>query len=85
LQYGSIQGDEDDLRQLRQALRQLELNIGLYENQAKRRARQLIKDNWSSYQALVRQLEARRTIPECCTVIEQFNPLVTSSLRLGNL
>jgi hypothetical protein len=72
LKYGSIEGNEDDLRTLRQSLSTLGLNIGLYEEQAKRQARQLLKDNWPIYEALVAQMEARQTSAECCRVIKQF-------------
>jgi hypothetical protein len=76
LQYGSIEGDTDDRRQLRQTLKQLGRNPLLYEPQAQRRARQLLQDHWASYQALVPELTARRTVAECCTVIEKSKPLV---------
>jgi hypothetical protein len=72
LKYGSIKGNEDDLRTLRQTLSALGLNIRLYEEQAKRQARQLLQENWQSYEALVTQMEMRQAPAECCRVIGQI-------------
>jgi hypothetical protein len=72
LKYGSIKGNEDDLRRLRQTLSALGLNIRLYEEQAKRQARQLLQENWQSYEALVIQMEMRQAPTECCRVIRQI-------------
>jgi hypothetical protein len=72
LKYGSIQGNEDDLRQLRQSLSALGLNIRLHEEKATRRARQLLQDNWQSYEALVAQMEKRQPTAECCRVVAQI-------------
>jgi hypothetical protein len=72
LMYESIEGNEDDLRTLRRSLSYLGLNTQLYEEQAKRQARQLLKENWQTYEALVIQMEMYRTPAECCRVIKQF-------------
>lgn len=72
LKYGSIQGNEDDLRQLRQSLSSLGLNVRLHEEKAIRRARQLLQDHWQSYEALVIQMEKRQPIAECCRVVAQM-------------
>lgn len=72
LKYGSIQGNEDDLRQLRRSLSSLGLNVRLHEEKAIRRARQLLQDNWQSYEALVAQMEKRQPTAECCSIIEQL-------------
>jgi hypothetical protein len=72
LKHGSIEGNEDDLRKLRQSLSSLNLNIQLYEQQAKRQARQLLKENWQAYEALIVQMEMHQTSTECCRVIKQF-------------
>jgi hypothetical protein len=72
LKHGSTEGNEDDLRKLRQSLSSLGLNIQLYEEQAKRHARQLLKENWQAYEALIVQMEMHQTSTECCRVIKQF-------------
>jgi hypothetical protein len=72
LKYGSIEGNEDDLRTLRRSLSSLGLNTQRYEEQAKRQARQLLNENWPTYEALVIQMEMSQTPAECCRVIKQF-------------
>jgi hypothetical protein len=72
IRYGSIEGNEDDIQTLRKSLFSLGLNIQLYEEQAKRQARQLLKENWQTYEALVIQMEMRQTSAECRSAIEAF-------------
>jgi hypothetical protein len=72
LTFGSIEGNEDDLRKLRQSLSYLGLNIRHCEEQAKRQARQLLKENWQTYEALVVQMAMHQNPTECCRVIKQF-------------
>jgi hypothetical protein len=72
LKYGAIEGNEDDLRQLRQSLVSLGLNVRLHEEKAHRRARQLLQDNWQRYEALAVQMERRQPAAECCRVIKQL-------------
>jgi hypothetical protein len=72
LKYGSIQGNEADLRQLRQSLSALGLNVRFHEERAIRRARQLLQEHWQSYEALVIQMEKRQPIAECCRVVAQM-------------
>lgn len=74
LKYGSIQGNEDDLRQLRQSLSYLGLNLKHHEAQANRRARQLLTENWPIYESLVSQMELRLPTAECCKAVEQLKP-----------
>jgi hypothetical protein len=74
LQHGSIQGNEDDIQQLRSTLKALGLNVALYERQAKIDAKQLIQQHWPSYEALVPLLEQRRSVAECCAGIDQAIP-----------
>jgi hypothetical protein len=74
LKYGSIEGNEADLRQLRQSLSSLDLNPKLYTKQATRRARQLLQEHGQAYEALVSQMKMRQPITECCRVVEQFQP-----------
>jgi hypothetical protein len=71
LRYGSVQGNEDDVQQLRSTVRALGLNVALYERQAKIDARQLIQKHWQSYEALVTLLEQRCSVAECYTGIDQ--------------
>jgi hypothetical protein len=72
LQYGSIQGNADDLRQLRGTLRQLGLNVKLYERQAQQKARHLLHHNWQCYQTLIPLLEQQQPLSECLTVIRSI-------------
>jgi hypothetical protein len=72
IRYGSIEGNEDDIQTLRKSLFSLGLNIQLYEEQAKRQARRLLKENWQTYEALVIQMEMRQTSAECRSAIEAF-------------
>jgi hypothetical protein len=71
LNYGSAQGNEDDLQQLRSTLKALHLSPTLYERQAKKEAKQLIQQHWRSYEALVTLLEQRCSVVDCCKGIEQ--------------
>ncbi|HEY9827493.1 MAG TPA: ATP-dependent Zn protease, partial [Stenomitos sp.] len=71
LTYGSSQGDADDLQQLRQTLKRLGLSLNLYEQKAKRLARQLLQTQQASFQALIPKLAARDSVSECCQVIQQ--------------
>jgi hypothetical protein len=74
LKHGSIQGNEDDMQQLRSTLKALGLNVALHERQAKTDAKQLMQQHWQSYEALVIFLEQRRSVTECCAEIDQHKP-----------
>jgi hypothetical protein len=75
LKHRSVQGNEDDMQQLRSTVKALGLNVALYERQAKIDATQLIQQNWPSYEALVPLLEQRRSVADCCASIDQAIPL----------
>jgi hypothetical protein len=75
LKHRSVQGNEDDMQQLRRLIKALGLNVALYERQAKIDATQLIQQNWPSYEALVPLLEQRRSVADCCAGIGQAIPL----------
>jgi hypothetical protein len=70
LKYGTVQGNEDDLRQMRGTLKALNLNIDLYERRAKTEAKQLIQEHWQGYEALVGLLQERRSVSECCVAVK---------------
>ena len=70
LKYGTVQGNEDDLRQLRSTLKALGLNVALYERQAKTEAKQLIQQNWQGYKALIDLLQERRPVEECSSSVK---------------
>jgi hypothetical protein len=76
LQYGAPEGAEDDYRRLRQTLTQLNLSIPLYERQAQQRARQLLKDHWSDYEALVLAMNNQSTIADCKKCLKGSNALL---------
>jgi hypothetical protein len=71
IKHDSIQGNEDDMQQLRSTLKAIGLNVTLYERQAKIDAKQLIHQHWPSYEALVPLLEQRRSVAECCAGIDR--------------
>ncbi len=73
LQYGSVQGNLDDLRQLRGTLKQLGLNVEHHERQAEQKARQLLQNNWQRYHALVPLLESRLSLDECLISIRSID------------
>jgi hypothetical protein len=75
LKHRSVQGNEDDMQQLRRLIKALGLNVALYERQAKIDAAQLIQQHWPSYEALVPLLEQRRSVADCCVGIDQAMPL----------
>jgi hypothetical protein len=74
LKHRSVQGNEDDMQQLRSTIKALGLNVALYERQAKIDATQLIQQYWPSYEALVALLEQRRSVAECSAGIDQAMP-----------
>lgn len=75
LQYGSIEGAEDDYHLLRQTLRQLKLPIAQYEQQAQQRARTLLKQSWTVYENLVMLMQTRAPIVECIDSLKAPSPL----------
>jgi hypothetical protein len=75
LKHRSVQGNEDDMQQLRSTIKALGFSVTLYERQGKIDAAQLIQQNWPSYEALVVLLQQRRSIAECCTGIDQVKSL----------
>jgi hypothetical protein len=71
LKHRSVQGNEDDMQQLRRMIKALGLNVALHERQAKIDATQLLQQNWSSYEALVSLLEQRCSVADCCAGIDR--------------
>jgi hypothetical protein len=74
LQYGSTEGAEDDYRQLRQTLKQLNLPIAQYERQAEQRAKTLLKGSWEDYETLVIMMQSRATVVECMDSLKAPSP-----------
>jgi hypothetical protein len=74
LEYGEVEGGEDDRFTMAQALIELKLppsSITNKQRTATLQAKNLLKDNQAAYQALVSALESRATIGECCAAIGQ--------------
>ncbi len=80
LKHDSVQGNEDDMQQLRRTVKALGLNVALYERQAKSDATQLIQQHWPSYETLVDLLQQRCSVAECCIGINQAKPLELSPM-----
>ncbi|MCG9893807.1 MAG: ATP-dependent Zn protease [Thermosynechococcaceae cyanobacterium MS004] len=74
LKHGSIQGNEDDMQQLRSTLKALGLSVSLYERQAHSDAQQLFERHRDSYEALVLLMAERRSVAECCAVLKKLQP-----------
>lgn len=71
LVYEAAEGGKDDLRQLRQTLNQLQMNVKFHERQAGNRARQMLRFNWDAYEALVQAMTHRKSVAECYQILEQ--------------
>lgn len=71
LVYEAAEGGKDDLRQLRQTLNQLQMNVKFHERQAGNRARQMLRSNWDAYEALVQAMTHRKSVAECYKILEQ--------------
>jgi hypothetical protein len=74
LEYGIVEGGEDDRFTMTQALLDLKLpptSVANKQRTATLRAKSLLEDNQAAYKALVAALEARATVGECCAAIGQ--------------
>lgn len=71
LVFEAAAGGKDDLQQLRQTLKQLQMNVTLHERQAGNRARQMLRANWNAYEALVQAMISRKSVAECYQILEQ--------------
>ena len=70
LVYDTVEGGRDDRQQLRRTLAQLNMDVPLQERQAEQRARQLLRDNWAAYEALVVAMAQRESVADCCELID---------------
>jgi hypothetical protein len=74
LEYGVVEGGEDDRFTMAQALIQLKMpqsSVEIKQRAATLRAKNLIEANQTAYKALVAALESRATVAECCVAIGQ--------------
>jgi len=72
--YGSAQGGVEDRTKIRAILTQLRRpnsEIQLKQNLASMRAKSLIENHKSAYEALVEKMEKRAAVAECCEIIQQ--------------
>jgi hypothetical protein len=71
--YGNNQGGDEDKQKLAQALISLGWNQNLYQQKQRwaiLQATNLIEQNESSYQALVKAMKARKSVQECHQILE---------------
>jgi hypothetical protein len=70
LVYNSIEGGRDDRQKLREIVTQLNFNVTFKERQAERQARQLLQNNWKTYEALVAAMAKRASVADCSQLID---------------
>jgi len=70
LVYGTFEGGAGDRRKLKQLWTQLQQNYQQKEHAAALRARSLLQENWSAYEALVTAMQQRVSVLECQQVID---------------
>jgi len=71
LVFEAATGGKDDLRQLRQTLVELQMNVKFHERQAGMKARQMLRSNWNAYEALVQAMTNGQSVAECYQILEQ--------------
>ncbi|NJP08436.1 MAG: ATP-dependent Zn protease [Leptolyngbyaceae cyanobacterium RU_5_1] len=74
LVYGDVQGGADDRQTLNAVLTQLPLSLTEREQKERwsaLRAKNLLQENWSTYEALVTALEQRASVETCNQILEQ--------------
>ncbi len=72
LVYSNVEGGADDLKKLRNVLKNLEVKDAvLKERLAGRQAQQLLKTHWETYEALVAAMGQHVSVADCCQLIEQ--------------
>ena len=71
LSYGKAQGGDEDRQKIREALNLKGLQAQQKENFALLQAKSLIEKHRNSYEALVKAMEERAPVEECCRVIQQ--------------
>lgn len=71
LVYGTFEGGAEDRRRLKDISTQLRQNYQQKEHAAALRARSLLQEHWSAYEALVGAMEQRASVAECCQIIDQ--------------
>ncbi|NES85454.1 MAG: hypothetical protein F6K10_30840 [Moorea sp. SIO2B7] len=72
--YGNAEGGEEDRQKIRQALKVAGFPESGYqqkESWAKLQATNLLKENQSSYEALVKAMKARASVEDCCSILEK--------------
>lgn len=70
LVYDSIEGGTDDRQTLREIVTQLNFDVTIKERQAQQQARQLLRNNWKTYEALVAAMARRASVANCCQLID---------------
>ena len=63
--FDKIEGGKDDLRWFERQLKQLDLNVSQYEQEASLKAKRLLKENWDAYLALIDAMKNRESVASC--------------------
>ena len=71
LSYGKAEGGDEDRQKIREALKLSGLQAQQKENFALLQAKSLIEKHRNSYEALVKAMEKRAPVEECCRMIQQ--------------
>jgi hypothetical protein len=74
LNYGNVEGGNDDRQKLRLVwaqLRRPDSEVALKERWAMLQAKSLLETNQTAYEALVQAMESRASVEECCMAINQ--------------
>ena len=71
LSYGKAEGGDEDRQKIREALQLSGLQTQQKENFALLQAKSLIEKHRNSYEALVKAMEKRAPVEECCRMIQQ--------------
>ena len=71
LVYGTFEGGADDRQKIKDIWTRLRQNYQQKEHAAALQARSLLKEHWNTYEALIKAMEQRASVVECCQIIER--------------
>jgi hypothetical protein len=71
--YGAAEGGAEDRQKLWGLVQFLKLNGQQKERLALLRAKGLLKENWTAYEALVKAMEQRSPVEECLTILDNMS------------
>ena len=73
LSFQAVQGGMDDLHWLRSQAQSFAFNAQKSEQQGSLTAKRLLKENWDSYTNLIENMNARKSVQECCQGLAKFS------------